>query len=28
VVRVQLPGGMQELEIVEISYCAISLGHA
>ena len=25
VVRVQLPGGMQELEIVEISYCAISL---
>ena len=25
VVRVQLPGGMQELEIVEISYCTISL---
>jgi len=25
VVRVQLPGGVEELEIVEISYCAISL---
>lgn len=28
VVKVQLPGGMQELEIVEISYCAILLDHA
>jgi transcription elongation GreA/GreB family factor len=25
VVRVQLPGGVEELEIVEISYCSITL---